>query len=174
LARRSIDACAKKSDSGSMENPVSKNPVIGIVRLPAAEGLYLPAYETAGSAGMDLRAAVEAEGPVVIEPGKRALVPTGLVLELPAGFEGQVRPRSGLAFKHGITCLNTPGTIDSDYRGEVKVLLINLGEERFTVERGMRIAQLVIAPVTHAAIEERSLASVTDRGAGGFGSTGTA
>ncbi len=157
-----------------MENPVRKSPTVGIVRLPAAEGLDLPAYETAGAAGLDLRAAVEAENPLLIEPGKRVLVPTGLVFELPAGFEGQVRPRSGLAFKHGITCLNTPGTIDSDYRGEVKVLLVNLGAETFAVERGMRIAQLVIAPVSHAVIEERSLASETDRGAGGFGSTGTA
>lgn len=157
-----------------MENPVRKSPMVGIVRLPAAEGLDLPAYETAGAAGLDLRAAVEAENPLLIEPGKRVLVPTGLVFELPAGFEGQVRPRSGLAFKHGITCLNTPGTIDSDYRGEVKVLLVNLGAETFAVERGMRIAQLVIAPVSHAVIEERSLASETDRGAGGFGSTGTA
>jgi len=157
-----------------MENPVRKSPMVGIVRLPAAEGLDLPAYETAGAAGLDLRAAVAAENPLLIEPGKRALVPTGLVFELPAGFEGQVRPRSGLAFKHGITCLNTPGTIDSDYRGEVKVLLVNLGAETFAVERGMRIAQLVIAPVSHAVIEERSLASETDRGAGGFGSTGTA
>jgi len=157
-----------------MENPVRKSPMVGIVRLPAAEGLDLPAYETAGAAGLDLRAAVEAENPLLIEPGKRVLVPTGLVFELPAGFEGQVRPRSGLAFKHGITCLNTPGTIDSDYRGEVKVLLVNLGAETFAVERGMRIAQLVIAPVSHAVIEERSLASQTDRGAGGFGSTGTA
>jgi dUTP pyrophosphatase len=157
-----------------MENPVRKTPTVGIVRLPSSEGLDLPAYETEGAAGLDLRAAVQAEAPLLIEPGKRALVPTGLVFELPAGFEGQVRPRSGLAFKHGITCLNTPGTIDSDYRGEVKVLLVNLGAETFAIERGMRIAQLVIAPVSHAVIEERSLASETGRGAGGFGSTGTA
>lgn len=123
---------------------------------------------------MDLRAAVADDRPLLILPGKRALVPTGLVLEIPEGFEGQVRPRSGLAFKHGITCLNTPGTIDSDYRGEVKVLLVNLGEDDFTVERGMRIAQLVVAAVTQASIEERSLAGETGRGAGGFGSTGTA
>ena len=110
-----------------------------------AEGLPLPSYETAGAAGMDLRAAVPDDRPLLILPGKRALVPTGLVLEIPEGFEGQVRPRSGLAFKHGITCLNTPGTIDSDYRGEVKVLLINLGDEDFAVTRGMRIAQIVFA-----------------------------
>ena len=113
-------------------------PVIGIVRLPHAEGLALPAYETAGAAGMDLRAAVPDDRPLLILPGKRALVPTGLVLEIPEGFEGQVRPRSGLAFNHGITCLNTPGTIDSDYRGEVKVLLVNLGDGLFRRQRAAR------------------------------------
>ena len=122
---------------------------------------------------MDLRAAVPEDRPLLLLPGRRALVPTGLVMEIPDGFEGQVRPRSGLAFKHGITCLNTPGTIDSDYRGEVKVLLVNLGDEDFAVTRGMRIAQMVFAPVTHASVEERSLAGETKRGAGGFGSTGT-
>ena len=152
----------------------SSAPVIGIVRLPHAAGLPLPSYETSGAAGMDLRAAVPDDRPLLILPGKRALVPTGLVFEIPEGFEGQVRPRSGLAFKHGITCLNTPGTIDSDYRGEVKVLLINHGDEDFYVERGMRIAQMVIASVTRAAIEEHNLAGETTRGAGGFGSTGTA
>lgn len=149
-------------------------PLIGIVRLPDAEGLDLPQYETPGAAGMDLRAAVPVDRPLLLLPGKRALVPTGLVFEIPEGFEGQVRPRSGLAFKHGITCLNTPGTIDSDYRGEVRVLLINHGDEEFLIERGMRIAQLVIAPVTQALLEERSLAGSTERGSGGFGSTGTA
>ncbi|MCB1383490.1 MAG: dUTP diphosphatase [Notoacmeibacter sp.] len=149
------------------------HPVIGIVRLPHGTGLDLPAYETAGSAGMDLRAAVEASAPMVLQPGERDLVPTGLVFELPEGFEAQIRPRSGLAFKNGITCLNTPGTIDSDYRGEVKVLLINLGQEPFEVTRGMRIAQMVIAPVTRARLEERTHAGQTARGAGGFGSTGT-
>ncbi|MGO4831342.1 dUTP diphosphatase [Rhizobiaceae sp. 2RAB30] len=149
-------------------------PLLGVVRLPHADGLALPSYETAGAAGMDLRAAVPDDRPVLILPGKRMLVPTGFILEIPEGFEGQVRPRSGLALKHGITCLNTPGTIDSDYRGEVKVLLVNLGDEDFLVERGMRIAQLVIAPVVQATIEERSLAGATGRGAGGFGSTGTA
>ncbi|MEJ6785388.1 dUTP diphosphatase [Aminobacter sp. Piv2-1] len=152
----------------------SSAPVVGIVRLPHAGDLPLPAYESAGAAGMDLRAAVADDRPLLILPGRRALVPTGLIFEIPGGFEGQVRPRSGLAFKHGITCLNTPGTIDSDYRGEVKVLLINHGDEDFYVERGMRIAQMVIAPVTRVAIEERSLAGSTERGNGGFGSTGTA
>ena len=146
---------------------------IGVVRLPHGEGLALPAYETAGAAGMDLRAAISEDKPLTIAPGKRELVPTGLVLEIPEGFEGQVRPRSGLALRHGVTCLNTPGTIDSDYRGEVKVLLINHGAEDFTVTRGMRVAQIVFARVARAKIEERSLAEVTDRGAGGFGSTGT-
>ena len=122
---------------------------------------------------MDLRAAVSDDGPLIIAAGRRALVPTSLVLEIPENFEGQIRPRSGLALKHGITCLNTPGTIDSDYRGEVKVLLVNLGDEDFVVTRGMRIAQIVFAAVARAAIEERSLADATGRGAGGFGSTGT-
>ena len=145
-------------------------PNIGVVRLPHGEGLDLPAYETQGSAGMDLRAAVKE--PLVINPGRRELVPTGLVFELPEGMEAQIRPRSGLAYKHGITCLNAPGTIDSDYRGEVMVLLINHGEKPFTVERGMRIAQMVIAPVVQARLEIRGLASKTSRGDGGFGSTG--
>ncbi|OAP41312.1 deoxyuridine 5'-triphosphate nucleotidohydrolase [Sinorhizobium glycinis] len=148
------------------------HPALVLVRLPHAQDLDLPAYETAGAAGMDLRAAVPADQPMTIAPGGRALVPTGFVFEIPAGYEGQVRPRSGLAFKHGITCLNTPGTIDSDYRGEVKVLLVNLGEADFVVERGMRIAQMVIAPVIQVAIREADGASSTARGAGGFGSTG--
>jgi dUTP pyrophosphatase len=149
-------------------------PTVGFVRLPHGEDLPLPAYESAGAAGMDLRAAVPDDRPLLILPGKRALVPTGLVLEIPQGMEGQIRPRSGLAFKHGLTCLNTPGTIDSDYRGEVKVLLINLGDEDFAVTRGMRIAQIVFAAVTQATVEERTLAGGTARGSGGFGSTGTA
>ena len=149
-------------------------PGLGIVRLPHAEGLELPAYETVGAAGMDLRAAVGEAEPMVLKPGQRALVPTGLIFEIPQGFEGQVRPRSGLAFKNGVTCLNTPGTIDSDYRGEVKVLLINHGEADFVIERGMRIAQMVLAAVVQLRVEQRSLASDTARGAGGFGSTGTA
>lgn len=149
-------------------------PTVGFVRLPHAEGLPLPAYESTGAAGMDLRAAVPDDRPLLILPGKRSLVPTGLILEIPEGMEGQVRPRSGLAFKHGLTVLNTPGTIDSDYRGEVKVLLINLGDEDFAVTRGMRIAQIIFAAVAQATVEERSLAGGTARGAGGFGSTGTA
>lgn len=152
---------------------VVSEPALSIVRLPHAEGLPLPAYETAGAAGMDLRAAVPEDRPLILLPGRRALVPTGLVFEIPEGFEGQVRPRSGLALKHGVTCLNAPGTIDSDYRGEVKVLLVNLGEEDFSVTRGMRVAQLVLAPFIRAAIAERASAGSTARGEGGFGSTGT-
>ncbi len=143
---------------------------LNLVRLPNGDGLDLPSYETSGAAGMDLRAAV-AE-PLTLTPGSRALVPTGFIFEVPAGFEAQIRPRSGLAFKNGITCLNTPGTIDSDYRGEVKVLLINLGEEDFVITRGMRIAQTVIAPVTQVLVAEISEVTETLRGAGGFGSTG--
>lgn len=148
-------------------------PTLTVLRLPHAEGLALPSYETAGAAGMDLRAAVSEDRPLMIMPGRRVAVPTGLVMEIPEGFEGQVRPRSGLALKHGVTCLNAPGTIDSDYRGEVKVILANLGDEDFSVTRGMRIAQLVIAAVTRAAVEERFVVTSTTRGAGGFGSTGT-
>ena len=125
-----------------------------LLRLPHAEGLALPAYETAGSAGMDLRAAVPEDAPVTLEPGARALVPTGLQIALDPGWEAQVRPRSGLALKHGITCLNTPGTIDSDYRGEVGVILINLGHEPFVVRRGERIAQMVVAAVAQAIVVE--------------------
>ena len=146
-------------------------PNLPVIQLPHASGLPLPAYETAGAAGMDLRAAVDET--LVLPPGGRAKIPTGLVLEIPEGFEGQVRPRSGLAFQHGVTCLNTPGTIDSDYRGEVMVLLINLGDADFAVTRGMRIAQLVIANVVRLPIEERAEAGETARAAGGFGSTGT-
>lgn len=154
-------------------NTTQSTPVIGILRLPHGDGLELPSYETSGAAGMDLRAAVGADEPQILAPGARALVPTGLIFEIPEGFEAQIRPRSGLAFKHGLTCLNTPGTIDSDYRGEVKVLLINLGEEAFEIIRGFRIAQMVIAPVVQAKIELRTGTSSTARGAGGFGSTGT-
>lgn len=130
----------------------------------------LPAYQTDAAAGCDLAAAIEA--PIVLEPGRRALVPTGLALALPPGTEGQVRPRSGLALKHGITVLNAPGTIDADYRGEVKVLLINHGDEAFRIEPGARIAQLVVAPVTRAAFAWATELGATGRGAGGFGSTG--
>ena len=155
-----------------MSQIIMPKPVIGLVRLPHGEGLPLPAYETSGAAGMDIRAAIAEDEPVIMKLGNRMLVPTGFIFEIPQGYEIQVRPRSGLALKHGITCLNTPGTIDSDYRGEVHVLLINLGEERFTIERGMRIAQLVVAPVVQGVMEERLTAGVTERGAGGFGSTG--
>lgn len=144
--------------------------VAGIIRLPHGKGIELPAYQTPGSAGMDLRAANEEA--IALKPGERTLVPGGFILELPMGYEAQIRPRSGLALKHGITCLNTPGTIDSDYRGEIMVLLVNLGREAFPIERGMRIAQLVIAPVTQMPLELRELAGSTDRGSGGFGSTG--
>lgn len=160
--------------SATRHSPSVIGPTVGFVRLPHGTDLPLPAYESAGAAGMDLRAAVPEDRPILILPGRRALIPTGLVMEIPEGMEGQVRPRSGLALRHGITCLNTPGTIDSDYRGEVNVLLVNLGDEDFAVARGMRIAQIVFAPVVQVAVEERELAGATSRGAGGFGSTGTA
>jgi len=143
-----------------------------VERLPHAEGLALPAYETTGSAGMDLRAAVPEDAPLTLAPGARALVPTGLKIALEPGYEAQVRPRSGLALKHGITCLNSPGTIDSDYRGEVGVILVNLGQEPFVVRRGERIAQMVIARHEQAAIDLVEALDETARGAGGFGSTG--
>jgi dUTP pyrophosphatase len=143
---------------------------IPIVRLPHGEGLPLPAARTAASAGLDLAAAVE--DAVLIPIGGRALIPTGFALALPAGYEGQVRPRSGLAVEHGVTVLNAPGTIDADYRGEVKVLLVNLGDAPFTVTRGMRIAQLVVAPVGGARLAEAVKLDETPRGGGGFGSTG--
>lgn len=149
-------------------------PTIPVVQLPHAQGLPLPAYETPLAAGMDLRAAVEDDAPVTLKPMSRAMVPTGLAFAVPAGFEAQVRPRSGLAAKAGITCLNTPGTIDADYRGEVKVILINLGEEDFVIRRGDRIAQLVIAPVASAQWAQVDSLDETARGAGGFGSTGAA
>lgn len=149
-------------------------PTIPITRLPHSEGIPLPAYETALAAGMDLRAAVADHEPMTLKPMSRAMVPTGLAFAVPAGFEAQVRPRSGLAAKAGITCLNTPGTIDADYRGEVKVILINLGEEDFVIRRGDRIAQLVIAPVASAVWDEVASLEETARGAGGFGSTGAA
>ena len=148
------------------------NPTVPITRLPHGADLPLPAYETAQAAGMDLRAAVPQDEPLVLRPGSRFAVPTGLAFALPPGFEGQVRPRSGRAFKHGVTCLNTPGTIDADYRGEVKVILINHGEEDFVIRRGERIGQLVIAPVVQAVWAEVETLDETARGAGGFGSTG--
>lgn len=144
-----------------------------VQRLPHAQGLPLPRYETSGAAGMDLIAALGEGEAMVLQPGERALVPTGLAIALPAGFEAQVRPRSGLAAKNGVTVLNSPGTIDCDYRGEVKVILINHGREPFTIERGTRIAQMVVAPVTQAMFREVESLDETARGAGGFGSTGT-
>ena len=147
-------------------------PIIPVVRLAHNKDLPLPAYETADAAGMDLRAAVSAEEPFVLKPGARAAIPTGLAFAIPSGFEGQVRPRSGLALKSGITQVNTPGTIDADYRGEVKVILINLGEEDFVIRRGDRIGQMIVAPVVQAGWIEVDSLDETARGAGGFGSTG--
>lgn len=145
---------------------------VRVERLPHAEGLPLPAYETGGSAGMDLRAALAEDAPLTLATGARALVPTGLRIALEPGFEAQVRPRSGLALKHGLTCLNSPGTIDSDYRGEVGVILINHGQEPFVVRRGDRIAQMVIARHEQAVMSEVEGLDETARGGGGFGSTG--
>ena len=145
---------------------------VEIQRLPHSDGLALPAYQTAHAAGLDLLAAVPEDKPLTMQPGQRALVPTGLMIAVPPGHEAQVRPRSGLALKHGVTVLNAPGTVDADYRGEVSVLLINHGEEPFTIRRGERIAQLVIAAVTQANLVAVTSLSSTDRGSGGFGSTG--
>jgi dUTP pyrophosphatase len=145
---------------------------IKIKRLPHGEGLALPAYQSTGAAGLDLVAAVPADAPLLLPPGGRALIPTGLALELPAGYEAQARPRSGLALHHGVTVLNAPGTIDSDYRGEIGVILINHGEQPFEIARGARIAQLVIAPVTQARLVVVEDVAATSRGDGGFGSTG--
>ena len=136
------------------------------------DGLALPAYETGQSAGADLRAAVPQNEPVTLLPGARALIPTGLAIALPDGFEAQIRPRSGLALKHGLTVLNSPGTIDADYRGEVKILLINHGDEAYVIERGMRIAQMIVAPVVQVDWVETLELPDTDRGIGGYGSTG--
>ncbi len=143
---------------------------VAVTKLEHAADLPLPAYATPDSAGLDLMAAIGE--PMRIEPGSRAMVPTGLAIALPRGFEAQVRPRSGLAAKNGVTVLNSPGTIDADYRGEIKVILINHGEEPFSVERGLRIAQMVVAPVTRIAWDEQGALDETARGAGGFGSTG--
>lgn len=147
-------------------------PSLKLVRLENGVGIDLPAYETSGAAGMDLRAAVPENTPMTLRPGERSLIPTGFVFEIPHGYEMQIRPRSGLAIKNGITCLNSPGTVDSDYRGEVKVILINHGQEDFVIERGMRIAQIVIAPVVQMNVIETNAASNTERGTSGFGSTG--
>lgn len=143
-----------------------------VTPLPHFEGLSLPSYETQGSAGLDLRAAIEAQNPLILQPMQRALVPTGLKMAVPQGYEIQIRPRSGLALKFGVTCLNSPGTVDSDYRGEIGVILINLGSEPFTIQRGDRIAQMIVAQ--HARIEWQVVEDLeaTQRGAGGFGSTG--
>lgn len=146
---------------------------VRVVQLPHGADLPLPVYQTAHAAGLDLLAAVPAGLPLSLAPGGRALVPTGLSLALPPGCEAQVRPRSGLAVKHGLTVLNAPGTIDADYRGEVQVLLINHGEAAVTIERGMRIAQLVVAPVVQAKLVKVESLDLTQRGGGGFGSTGT-
>ncbi|WP_175869048.1 dUTP diphosphatase [Bartonella gabonensis] len=149
-----------------------------VQRLAHGQGLELPHYATAGSAGLDLRAAIGEEETLTLAPGQRALIPTGLIFHLSPGYEAQIRPRSGLALKHGITCLNTPGTIDSDYRGEVKVLLINCGQEDFSIERGMRIAQTIISPVTKVNVcaiepeQKDNQSHAESRGTGGFGSTG--
>ena len=145
---------------------------VKILRLPHNLDLPLPAYETAQAAGMDLRAAVPPDAPFVLAPGARAAVPTGLAIAVPPGYEAQVRPRSGLALKSGVTALNSPGTVDSDYRGEIKVILVNHGEENLIINRGDRIAQILIAPVSRATWEETDSLDETERGAGGFGSTG--
>jgi dUTP pyrophosphatase len=151
---------------------VSDGPQVALKRLPHGQGLPLPAYETANAAGMDLRAAVPEDEPLTLHPGDRRPVPTGIAIAIPPGFEGQVRPRSGLALRHGVTCLNSPGTVDADYRGEVMVILINHGAEAFVVRRGERIAQLLISPVVQASWREVEALDDTARGAGGFGSTG--
>ena len=145
---------------------------VAIRQLPHGEGLPLPAYQSAHAAGLDLLAAVPEGAPLVLAPGRHALVPTALAIALPDGFEAQVRPRSGLAAKHGVTVLNSPGTIDADYRGEIQVILINHGAEPFTLKRGERIAQMVIAPVVQAELAAVTVLPETDRGSGGFGSTG--
>jgi dUTP pyrophosphatase len=145
---------------------------VGVVRLAHGRGLPLPAYQTEGAAGLDLIAALDVRSPLTLASGARALVPTGLIIELPPGYEAQVRPRSGLALNYGVTVLNSPGTIDCDYRGEVRVVLANLGQAPFEIRRGERIAQLVVSPVTHAELIEVAHITDTARGAGGFGSTG--
>jgi len=150
----------------------SDEPRLHVTRLPHGADLPLPAYQSEAAAGLDLVAAVAADTPVILGPGQRALVPTGIAIALPAGTEGQVRPRSGLAAQYGITVLNSPGTIDADYRGEIRVILINLGAEPFTIARGMRIAQLIVAPVSRSIICESRNLNETTRGVEGFGSTG--
>jgi dUTP pyrophosphatase len=151
---------------------LSTKVTVELQRLPHAESLPLPAYQTNDAAGLDLMAALSDSEPMTLAAGQYALVPTGLAIALPSGYEAQVRPRSGLAAKHGVTVLNSPGTIDADYRGEIKVILINHGQAAFVIKRGERIAQMVIAPVVQAALVPVAELSSTDRGAGGFGSTG--
>ncbi|HEY3677323.1 MAG TPA: dUTP diphosphatase [Bradyrhizobium sp.] len=146
--------------------------MVDIQQLPHGEGIALPAYQSAHAAGLDLLAAVPEEAPMVLAPGKHAMIPTALSIALPPGYEAQIRPRSGLAAKHGVTVLNSPGTVDADYRGEINVLLINHGDQPFQIRRGERIAQMVIAPVTQVELVPVTSLSTTDRGSGGFGSTG--
>ena len=147
---------------------------VRIMRLPHAADLPLPEYQSAHAAGLDLTAAVPADAPVELAPGSRANIPTGIAIALPIGSEGQIRPRSGLAARHGVTVLNSPGTIDADYRGELQIILVNIGAESFVVRRGMRIAQIVIAPIQHARLVESANLDSTERESGGFGSTGIA
>ena len=151
---------------------MSEQPIIKIKQLPHGEGLDLPNYASSGAAGMDLCAALSADDSLIIEPGARKTVPTGFAVSLPQGFEAQVRPRSGLAAKHGLTVLNTPGTIDSDYRGEVKIILVNLGDKPIPIKRDMRIAQMVVANVAQVTLEQVDALDNTARGRRGFGSTG--
>jgi dUTP pyrophosphatase len=165
-----LQELSRLAEEYGLDDDIDEELFVEVKRLAHNADLPLPAYETAESAGMDLRAAVQES--VTLAPGARALVPTGLAIALPPGLEAQVRPRSGLALKHGVTCLNSPGTIDSDYRGEVAVILINHGQEAFTIHRGDRIAQMVIVPVLQARWLEVDVLSETDRGEGGFGSTG--
>jgi dUTP pyrophosphatase len=148
------------------------NVELRVVRLPHAADLPLPAYQSAHAAGLDLLAAVPADSPVTIAPGGRVIIPTGIAVALPHGHEGQIRPRSGIAIRHGVTVLNSPGTVDADYRGEIQVILVNLGSENFEIRRGTRIAQMVVAPVQQAKIVESTSLDATGREAGGFGSTG--
>lgn len=143
-----------------------------VVRMPHAADLPMPAYQTAHAAGLDLLAAVPAASPVKIAPGERAMIPTGIAVALPPGYEGQIRPRSGIAIRHGVTVLNSPGTIDSDYRGEIQVILVNLGSESFEIRRGTRIAQMIVAPILQVKIVESVSLDSTGRESGGFGSTG--
>ena len=164
----SASAKATKKDATSAQQRIR----VAVVRLPHAEGLALPDYQSPGAAGLDLLAALDPQHPLILAPGARALIPTGLIIELPPGYEAQVRPRSGLALNYGITVLNSPGTIDSDYRGEIGVVLANLGQAPFEIRRAERVAQLVVQPVVQAALVEVAEVSETKRADGGFGSTG--